>query len=725
MHRVSAQQAPQDQTQGQLIINETVVPHYSIFDPNEFSQVNVGLEYEFLPQNDNVTLSLLSEFKPTNITALAVLADGTVTQFQFSVTPGEYSAFNGYSATLPTKTVNASIFIQGYQSGESLLFRYVTAVPFLRVSGAGLPPTPTVVNVIAPAHTIISQAYGAGESPAVAGPDLPAPHSTTSGAPSGSVIYVLTNTQVVDIVTQSYLYTPVSIVITAIGAISLILASIGFFQRGRKFLGIISTRTKKYYGYLTAKIFAILQMSMHIKTSAVSVKSFRSLLVPKTLLVIFITCSFAMVSIAAITGPGPTARVYVLAPLSELPSIQHGLENSIGSVELVNPSQDYNDMNVMSSIGEFKMIVITAYPAATLPDIEANILPQLGNIPVIVVDHSVNPTFAREISALYPNQVTNVTDITNLLQNESERQEIGSAFSQSATNNFFGVNISDSGYTHILEIEAALSFLLVFSGWLYLGAKVVEPGVETSLSRIGSVILSGVFVFVFSEVVYVVTSATLAFPLSLHAVISGAQSITATGLMGRALHLPLGGGSTPRLLAGLLGLLVGALLVGGEKMFSLRSLSFMVGIFILLILNPFVIGKVVFQGLFLFMGNISLGTAYASSLTIKGFFYGIGSILGGSVTPVYLMSAGKMVYFAGLVPLAFIKRMGKNTATFTLLLAAVLVGDGGVRVGEMTPDKTVIAILPGLIGGMTISLILLLVSGIEKYLTSSYAKSRP
>src|SRR5579872_7502138 len=109
-----------------------------------------------------------------------------------------------------------------------------------------------------------------------------------------------------------------------------------------------------------------------------------------------------------------------------------------------------------------------------------------------------------------------------------------------------------------------------------------------------------------------------------------------------------------------------------------------------------------FQGLLLFIGNTPLGTAYSSALSLKGFFYGIGSALGGSSTPVYLMSAGKMVYFAGLVPLAFIRRMGKNTATLTLLIAAVLVGDGGVRVGEMTPDKTVIAILPGLVGGMVI-----------------------
>jgi hypothetical protein len=50
-----------------------------------------------------------------------------------------------------------------------------------------------------------------------------------------------------------------------------------------------------------------------------------------------------------------------------------------------------------------------------------------------------------------------------------------------------------------------------------------------------------------------------------------------------------------------------------------------------------------------------------------------------------------------------------------LLIVALLVGDGGVRIGEMTPDKTVVAILPGLVVGFAFAFLILGLALIEKY----------
>ena len=68
--------------------------------------------------------------------------------------------------------------------------------------------------------------------------------------------------------------------------------------------------------------------------------------------------------------------------------------------------------------------------------------------------------------------------------------------------------------------------------------------------------------------------------------------------------------------------------------------------------------------------------------------------------------------------------MGRTTASITLLLGALFVGNGGVRTGEMTPDKTVVAVFPGLLAGVAFTVILLLIAAIENYVTTSYARSR-
>ena len=228
----------------------------------------------------------------------------------------------------------------------------------------------------------------------------------------------------------------------------------------------------------------------------------------------------------------------------------------------------------------------------------------------------------------------------------------------------------------------------------------------------GYILALGIFVFFFSETVYIATSSMLAFPLSLHAVVSGARDVTAVGAIG------FGGGSTPRLASGVLGVLAGAWLASTVGAISKRSLGIIIALFIILVLNPLQIGQFIYQSLLLFMGNVPVGTAFSSSLTLKNLIYGIGLVLGGDASPFYILSAGKILFFAGLVPLAFTKRLGKNTAALTLLLCAFLIGDGGVRVGEMTPEKSVIAVLPGIFTGVAITFAVLAISAIEKFLTS-------
>ncbi|MDA4132314.1 MAG: hypothetical protein OK454_04215, partial [Thaumarchaeota archaeon] len=443
----------------------------------------------------------------------------------------------------------------------------------------------------------------------------------------------------------------------------------------------------------------------------------------QSLLIVFVLLGVLMVSLGALAGPAPAVKAYVIASPTQTSLIQSQLQSMFGNVQVITPSQDYSDFNVMSDVGTFNLLVVSDYPSTAVPEISKFILPNLGNVPVLVVDQLADPTFAAQLKALGPDTTFVVANAAQL--NESTMQTLSSTVNGNRVGNIVGLQISNRGFEEILALEGLLSLLLILVGWAYLGSLVSQMINALTLSRMAAFIASGVFVFYFSEVAYVVTSATLTLPVSLHAVISGSSSITATGEMGVVFHLPLGGGSTPRLAAGIFGILFGAISTTESKVFNRKSLVLISGIALILLVNPFTFGQYTFEGLLLFLGNITFGTAYAGSLTFKGILYGFGSALGGDASPLYVLSAGKILYFAGIVPLALIGRMGRTTASITLLIAALFLGDGGVRVGEMTPDKTVIAVMPGLLVGFAIGLLLVSLSAVEKWLVANYSRAQP
>lgn len=724
--RAAAQSGPGVSGLASIVIDTTLVPKYSVLSFNVVASVSANVTLESLSvSNDSSQVQFLSTFKPQQITALGYFGNGTIVTLQYNLISGSFGSLIAFYVKLHSGMTSATILFQGAQSGTSFLGRYVTQLPEVSIGSAGLSLTSYSTELIVPQNSIISQAYAASTASQV-GPAQPIPPSTTKGAPPGDVLYEIPPIVSV-VVLQSTLFVPLSIALILLAALLLVFTGLGFFAKGRQLIEQLFNKAIMMFRTVTSRLSKIITSRplKIIPLSSLSRKRFhwRDRFKAKNLLVLFILCGVLMVSFATLTGPNPNLEVYVIANPAEVPQIQSGLQAAFGNVQIVTPSQDYGDFNVMSSVGAFNMVIVSSYPSLALPEVSAFVSPNLGNVPVIVVDNLSDPSFAAQLRQSYPNAIVNVGNATNL--SPSELSLIQSQVSEYRTSNTLGLRISSSNFKNVLVLEAGLSFLLVLLGWAYLGAKVTEPANETSLVTVGSVIASGIFVFYFSEVLYVVTSATLHFPLSLHAVISGADTITAVGLFGKVVHLPLGGGTTPRLLVGVLGLLFGGFVASKNRMFNKGSLGLIVGTVVLLVANPFALGRLVFQGLLLFVGNTPLGTAYASALTVKGFFYGIGSALGGTVTPVYLMSAGKMVYFAGLVPLAFIKKMGRVSATITFLVCAVLVGDGGVRVGEMTPTKTVIAVLPGLIGGVAIALIFLLIAVLERYLTTMYVKSRP
>ena len=643
----------------------------------------------------STTFHIISNIRPYSAN-LTYVANGKTTS-EPEVPSSVTAQVATYPLTLPAHTTSFRFSISGSTTGVELLWRYLGSVPIIEVTGLGV-PTNYTTHIVIPSGTILSQEYGPN------GLSLPLSYKASPSGESGYSSF-LVQPDVSLVVLQSDLFLPASIGVTCVALVIIALAALGLFGQGRQILQRLRRSLLNFVSTLHLSPLRRLRPGFR----------FRNLFQPRKLLALFLLCALLMASAAAIGGPDPRLKAYVVADPAEATIIQKNLQQVVGNTPIVvTPAQDYSDFAVMSSVGQFELAVFSSYPPAGVGEIQGFVVGGLGNVPVIVVDNSTNSALAKLIETTYPGKFLQVQNASALTS--AEQHELASLLAASSRTNLFGLNLSVRDFNALVALEAVLSILLVFIGFCYLGSLASESSSQTDLTHLVSVLGAGIFVFVFSEALYVTVSSLLALPLSLHAVISGAHDLTAVGLLG------FGGGSTPRLAAGFLGVLVGVVGARGSPPIKKSDLAFVLGIGLLLLANPFSIGQFVFQGLVLFLplGNIAFGAAYVSSLSLKGFIYGVGSALGAGVTPTYLMSAGKMLFFAGLVPLAYLRKMGRTTMVIALLLVALFVGDGGVRIGEMTPDKTVIAIVPGLVIGFAFVFLILGLASIEKHVRGDW-----
>lgn len=692
-------------------VDTIISPGYSLFDLNELSDVNAVFNFPYNVTGTPQAPEIITSFKPILVSA-AGLVNGTVQPLSTTLPTGIAGTYHGFFVTLPNGTTYVNITLTGNESAEGFLGRYVIQYPTVIIvtSSGTINPTEYLTT---PKGAIVSQSY-AGQYGQLTG-SYPV---EINGGPAGDNLYLVAQSTFV-LVIQPAWFEAASVLLLIVAVFMVAISLLGLLEKGRSIQRSVITGFRAFINNKILPIFG----GIPIANSLSSLKP-RRIISSKNLLVLFISCSILMVAIATLSGPSPVYKVYVIAPPTEQDNIQNELQYLVnGPVQIITPSQDFSDFQVMSSVGMFRMIIVSNSPTLQLSDFDDYILPSLQSVPVIVLDSSAGSA-GNQINALYPGGFINVTNVADFTSNITEFHEVQLAISLNENHNILGLEVSAKAFKAIVAAEGGLSFALIFLGAMFLGAKIAEPSEDRLLVRFVTVAAFGIFVFYFTEIIYVVTSSILTFPLSLHAVVSGAEQITAVGIFGEVIHFPFGGGSTPRLLAGVLGFFIGAYFIGSTRMFSKRSLSLIVGIFIIILANPFALGTFVFQSLLFFVGSITFGSAITDSLTLKTLLYGVGGGLGGNISPQYIMSAGKILYFAGLAPLAFIKKMGKTTASITLLMCAIMVGDGGVRTGEMTPDKTVVAVLPGLFFGIGISLALLGISALEKYLSSSYVKTR-
>jgi hypothetical protein len=670
------------------VVTVSPSPVYDVFGSGRANvQVDIFGASSFVFQPGEV--DVVTTVKESSLLGIFEI-DGVNTSLSGS--PKVTGPVNTYAFDIPPNATSFHLQVQGSESVYAFLWRDLVGLPSLSVQSQVLTVNYYTYQIAIPSGSLVSQEYSGSQG-------IPVAYTVVSRINGTEVLNLQTFPSLV--ILQSTLFLPATLVVTSAALTLLAFAALNLFGRGRMLLG-------RLWGPLRS--FSPLRREKGTSGGGRGL-SIRKLFLPRKLLVVFVLCALVMVAFSALGGPDPRIKAYVISDPAGASQIQSELQQSFGNTVVITPSQDYTDFAVMASVGQFQMVVVSGYSSTS--QISNYIIGGLGDVPVIVIDQHADPTFTGQVTSLYSNKVVTVSNAANL--SILETKNINFFLQTSARPNLLGLHLSTTGFDLLLVIEGLLSFALVFTGWAYLGSLVTKDPAVSDLSHALSVAGTCIFVFVLTEAIYIEVSSLLAYPISLHAVTSGAHSVTVVGLLG------LGGGSTPRLATGVLGVVVGALATPNGLKIKWPDFVLILALMLFLLANPLALGQYAFQGLLLFvpLGNFAFGTAYSNLISIKGFLYGVGSVLGGGVTPSYLLSAGKILFFAGIIPLAYLRKLAPTTAAFALLLVAFIVGDGGVRVGEMTPLKTFASIVPGLVAGFVIALLLLGLSYVESRVRGS------
>jgi len=439
------------------------------------------------------------------------------------------------------------------------------------------------------------------------------------------------------------------------------------------------------------------------------------------LLAAFIICGLLMTSLSFVAGPDPRTKVYVFASQEETANEIKDFIAARGGVT-VSSLEEIGDLEALANLGIFSAAIVGDFYSPSRSLAEGKIYPSLNNIVNDERQYSIillkieNTTwyapdeFSSEIERRYPDKTTIVADLNSF--DAALRQIKG-------RENALGLDISPATYLGVCAFVGLFSFILVFFGLAFLACKLTEAGKKLGVRGFPEAIAYTVFYFFFTQIIYIACSVLLTMPLGLHTTRLEAK-VTAVSLLG------FGGGSNPRMFAGIAGFLFGAFvsLKEGVKLDKVGFSSLLVMAFFVIV-DPLTSGLFFHELVLLNTVGPSFGTAVQTESYIRDFLAYIGVALGGWASPTYGISTGIILYFAGAIPFCLFPKLQRSTATVFLFISAACIGTGGIRVADMNPWKTVASVFPGVAAGFVIAVVFSLISVAEIALRKKLVSGSP
>jgi hypothetical protein len=392
-------------------------------------------------------------------------------------------------------------------------------------------------------------------------------------------------------------------------------------------------------------------------------------------LALFVISCTLMFSVAFVLGPNPVPRAYLASSPTTTPAIAPYIQEA--NYTYLTPLQvtGIDKFDTMSTLASFEVVILADYP----PPLDTEGLTSANHI--VVLSQYFPASDLPVVQSLYPDYelsvVDNVSNLPSVLASIGPRP------------NPLGLHVSQGLWYGAALFEGVMSFVIVFFALGFFSSAVAESGWK-GMAGIAESIGFSVFIFLFSQMVYIISSVFLGLPVGLHA--STSHDTTAVGLLG------FGGGTRPRMLSAAFGFIAG-ILTTREARIKLDFVGFFVFVFagIFVLIDPLNVGDLFSQVVLInFSGVPSAGTGqqiYEGTRQIIGQFM---SLFGDFASKGYFSQHGAAFFYVGAVPFALFSRLPKSVATLLALTSAYICGTGFVRISDMIPLKAIASVPPGL-----------------------------
>jgi hypothetical protein len=364
----------------------------------------------------------------------------------------------------------------------------------------------------------------------------------------------------------------------------------------------------------------------------------------------------------------------------------------------------------MANVGVFSAAIIGDFSTPRESVANLKIYPALKNIPNILIlnitEWKASEEFSSEILERFSSKTVIVDDTYSFEYTLNRIQR---------RTNILGLKVNANDYLSVSAIVGFLSFILVFLGLAFVANKLANIGKKSLIEGIPEAIMYVIFYFIFTQLLFIVSSVLLGMPIGLHTAKLEAK-VTAVSLLG------FGGGGRPRMLAGIAGFIFGGFLSTKEGLkIDKTGLTSLVVVFFFVIFDPLTSGVIFHEFILLYTTGPYLETAFQTQSYVKIFLGEIGIALGGWASPVFGLSTGTILYCAGIIPFFLFSRLEKSTSTILIFTCAFLTASGGIRVADMNPWSAYASLLPGIVAGLIFTLIFILINLSEKTIRTKIA----
>lgn len=447
-------------------------------------------------------------------------------------------------------------------------------------------------------------------------------------------------------------------------------------------------------------------LQLYEKTSMV-MNTVRRNMSAERLFTLYMLCSILMVSLSLVAGPDPRFKVYAIAPPYSASALENTLAGIVGPTLVISPRDTVSEFETVVNLGVVKAVFISYYPKLALDRVVKYTLEAMGQVELIVIDeYMADLELANNLKLRYGEKVVFIQGF-----NQESLAQISRTLRGLRAKNPLGLELETGLFKALAAIVAALSFLTVFFGLAFLSSRLIDVGRSKGVGALPEAIMLPAFVFYFTQAVYMASSVLLAMPVGLHAVTSGSREITVVGLLGFS------GGSSPRAVSGVLGLILGALIaIKGRSELDRWGLVVFIVSGALLIIDPFTGGELFYDALLFFLSGPRSEIMRTSIVYTKDVLSSMGRIFGGWVTGIYGLSTGEILFYAAALPIFLFPILKRSTATFLILICSLAAGNGFIRTAEMTPYKTVASLIPGIVIGLAVSAVFITMSLVETHI---------